>query len=40
MVVPFMDRQAGVKDPKKINFDENDIWPISIEDFVEYLKNK
>jgi len=38
MLISFMENNKNVKDPANVNFDENDMWPTAIEDFVYFLR--
>jgi len=38
MLIPFMEKNELTSDSKKVNFDENDMWPTAIEDFVYFLR--
>lgn len=35
-----MDNNKNVKSPANVNFDENDMWPTAIEDFVYFLREQ
>jgi len=39
MLIPFMEKNDTI-DTKQVNFDENDMWPTAIEDFVYYLREE
>jgi len=40
MLIPFMDKQNDVSDPKNVKFDEDEMWPMAIEDFVYFLRGE
>jgi hypothetical protein len=40
MLIPFMEKQKDVSDPKQVVFDEDDMWPMAIEDFVYFLRGE
>lgn len=40
MLITFMDNNKDMKTPANVIFDENDMWPTAIEDFVYFLKEQ